>query len=228
MNESLKLFPKNTAAFLSKLSKNNNREWFEANRELFNSEFLEPAVQFVAEMGEKLLTLDPEIVAIPKTDKSIFRLHRDVRFSKDKQPYKTNMGLFFWNGRKKKMDGSGFYFHLEPKYFFVGTGNYMFPKDLLKKFRETVADPVTGKELDSVVKKLKQKSGFKIGGKKFKKVPRGYDPDSPYAEYLLHDGIHVFYEDKDLKKLSSNPVEYVFKLFKEMLPLHKWLVKNLD
>lgn len=226
MNEALKQFPKNTAAFLNKLSKNNNREWFEANRELFNSDFLAPAVQFVAEMGEKLISLDPEIMAIPKTDKSIFRLHRDVRFSKNKEPYKTNMGLFFWNGRKKKMDGSGFYFHLEPKYFFVGVGNYMFPKDLLKKFRDVVADTASGKELDSIVKKLKKK-GFKIGGKKFKKVPRGYDPDLPSAEYLLHDGIHVYYEEKDLKKLNKNPIDYVFKLFKEMRPLHNWLVKNL-
>jgi uncharacterized protein (TIGR02453 family) len=226
MNDALKPFPQNTAAFLSKLKKNNNREWFEKNRELFNSDFLEPAVQFVSEMGEKLIILDPEIVAIPKTDKSIFRLHRDVRFSKNKEPYKTNMGLFFWNGRKKKMDGSGLYFHLEPKYFFVGVGNYMFPKDLLKKFRDVVADPASGKDLDLIVKKLKKK-GFNIGGKKFKKVPRGYDPDSPSAEYLLHDGIHVFYEDKDLNKLGGNPVAYVFKMFKEMLPVHQWLVKNL-
>lgn len=227
MTNVLRDFPKRTAAYLNKLSKNNNREWFEANRELFNSDFLEPAVQFVSEMGEKLLSLDPEIVAIPKTDKSIFRLHRDVRFSKNKAPYKTNAGLYFWNGKAKKMDASGFYFHLEPKYFFIGAGTYMFPKDLLKKFRDAVADPVTGKELDSVVKKLKKKSGLKIGGKKFKKVPRNYDPDLPFAEYLLYDGIHVYYEDKDLKKMSDNPVDYVFKLFKEMLPLHQWLVKNL-
>ncbi|HEY7750893.1 MAG TPA: DUF2461 domain-containing protein [Ignavibacteriaceae bacterium] len=226
MNKALKLFPNNTAAFLSKLSKNNNREWFEKNREFFNSDFLEPAVQFVAEMGEKLVSLDPEIVAIPKTDKSIFRLHRDVRFSKNKEPYKTNMGLFFWNGRKKKMDGSGFYFHLEPKYFFVGVGNYMFPKELLKKFRDVIADPVPGKELDLIVKKLRKK-GFKIGGKKFKKIPRGYDPNSPFAEYFLHDGIHVYTEENDLKKLSGNPVEYVFRLFKEMQPLHHWLVKRV-
>ena len=226
MNDALKLFPKNTAAFLNKLKKNNNREWFEANRELFNSDFLAPAVQFVAEMGEKLITLDPEIMAIPKTDKSIFRLHRDVRFSKNKEPYKTNMGLFFWNGRKKKMDGSGFYFHLEPKYFFVGVGNYMFPKDLLKKFRDVVADSGSGKELDLIVKRLKKK-GFNLGGKKFKKVPRGYDPASPCAEYLLHDGIHVYYEEKDLKKLTNNPVDYVFRLFKEMQPLHQWLVKRI-
>ena len=104
MKNALKNFPNNTLSYLKKLSKNNDREWFEKNRELFNSSFLEPAVQFVAEMEEKLSSVRPSIIAIPKTDKSIFRIHRDVRFSKDKQPYKTNMGLYFWEGKKKKME----------------------------------------------------------------------------------------------------------------------------
>ena len=80
----MKYFPRQPAGYLNKLSKNNNREWFEANRESYNSDFLEPLTYFVEEMGEKLLKLDPEITAIPKIDKSIFRLHRDVRFSKNK------------------------------------------------------------------------------------------------------------------------------------------------
>jgi uncharacterized protein (TIGR02453 family) len=92
----MKDFPKKTVTvYLNKLSKHNNREWFEANRELYNSDFLGPCIQFIVEMGDKLQDIDPDIVAIPKVDKSIFRLHRDVRFSKDKTPYKTNAGLVF-------------------------------------------------------------------------------------------------------------------------------------
>ena len=136
----IKDFPKKTTAFLGKLSKNNNREWFEANRDLYNSDLLEPCIQFVIEMGDKLQDIDPDIVAIPKVDKSIFRLHRDVRFSKDKTPYKTNAGLYFWNGKMKKMDASGFYFHLEPKLFGVGLGIYMFPPHLLKKYRDVLSN----------------------------------------------------------------------------------------
>ncbi len=89
----LKDFPKRTIGFLNKLSKNNNRTWFEANRNIYNSDFLEPLIYFVEEMGEKLLNLDSEITAIPKIDKSIFRLHRDVRFSKNKEPYKNKTNL---------------------------------------------------------------------------------------------------------------------------------------
>ena len=100
----LKDFPKRTTGFLNKLSKNNTREWFEENRSSYNSDFLEPLICFVEEMGGKLLQIDPEITAIPKIDKSIFRLHRDVRFSKNKEPYKTNAGILFWNGKAKKME----------------------------------------------------------------------------------------------------------------------------
>jgi len=95
-------FPKDTVAFLKKLSKNNNRDWFSANRNIYDKDFLEPAIHFVVEMGEKLQKISLHIQAIPKIDKSIFRIHRDVRFSKDKEPYKTNMGLYFWEGPGKK------------------------------------------------------------------------------------------------------------------------------
>jgi uncharacterized protein (TIGR02453 family) len=227
MNRALNHFPKKTRAFLHKLSKNNNREWFEANRDLYNSDFLEPCVEFIVEMGDKLLDLDPEIVAIPKIDKSIFRLHRDVRFSKDKTPYKTNAGLYFWNGKVKKMEASGFYFHLEPKLFGVGLGMYMFPPHLLKKYRDVVSKPASSNELHKIVRAL-EKKGYVIGGKKFKKTPKGYDPNIQYPGYLLFEGIYAWYEGNNFKELENGRVlNVVFKLFKEMLPLHKWIVKNL-
>ena len=227
MNTALNDFHKKTVAYLKKLSKNNNREWFEANRELYNSDFLEPCVQFIIEMGDKLQDIDPDIVAIPKVDKSIFRLHRDVRFSKDKTPYKTNAGLYFWNGKVKKMEASGFYFHIEPKLLGVGLGIYMFPPHLLKKYREVVSNPSAAKELHQIVRAL-EKKGFSIGGKKYKKTPKGYDPNTQYPGYLLFDGIYAWFESDNLKIISDGKaVNIIFKIFKDMLPLHKWLVKNL-
>ena len=227
MNTTLKDFPKRTAAYLNKLSKNNNRKWFEANRDLYNSDFLEPSIQFVVEMGDRLLDLDPEIVAIPKIDKSIFRLHRDVRFSKDKTPYKTNAGLYFWNGKLKKMDASGFYFHLEPKLFGVGLGIYMFPPHLLKKYRDVVSNPSSVRELHKIVRSL-EKKGYSIGGKKYKKTPKGYDPSTLYPGYLLYDGIYAWIESSNLKEIGNGKaITAIFKIFKDMLPLHRWLVKNI-
>jgi len=227
MNTQLKDFPKKTIAYLKKLSKNNSREWFEANRDKYNSDFLEPCFQFVVEMGDKLQDIDPDIVAIPKIDKSIFRLHRDVRFSKDKTPYKTNAGLYFWNGKMKKMDASGFYFHLEPQLFGVGLGIYMFPPHLLKKYRDVVSGSANSKELHQIVRTL-EKKGYAIGGKKFKKTPKGYDSNILYPGYLLYEGIYAWYESDDFKKIEGGKsVNYIFKVFKDMLPLHKWLVKRL-
>lgn len=223
----LKDFPRKTTAFLNKLSKNNNREWFEANRDLYNSDFLEPCIQFVVEMGDKLQDIDPDIVAIPKVDKSIFRLHRDVRFSKDKTPYKTNAGLYFWNGKMKKMDASGFYFHLEPKHFGVGLGIYMFPSQLLKRYRDVVSNSVSAKELHQIVRSL-EKKGYTIGGKKFKKTPKGYGTNTLYPGYLLYEGIYAWFESSNLKIIGGGKaVDIIYKIFKDMLPLHKWLIKNL-
>ena len=227
MNTVLKDFPKKTATFLSKLSRNNKREWFEANRKLYNSDFLEPAIEFIVEMGDKLIDIDQEILAIPKIDKSIFRLHRDVRFSKNKQPYKTNAGLYFWNGKAKKMDSSGFYFHLEAKSFGAGVGIYNFPQHILKKYRDVVSNPGKAKELHSILQGLKKK-GYSVFGENYKKFPKGYNGDFPHSEYLLYNGIHGWYEGKNHKELEGGKsVGRIFKIFKDMQPLHKWLVKNL-
>ena len=203
-------FPQSTVKFLAALSKNNSREWFEENRHRFDFELLQPAVQFVIDLGEKLSELSLNIYAIPKIDKSIFRLYRDVRFSKNKAPFKTNLGLYFWEGKRKKMECSGFYFHIEPKLFFLGTGMYMFTKDQLKKYREIVSEPSRGKQLDEIVSKLLKKNNFKLGGKTFKKTPRGYDPDYKYNELLLHSGLYVFYESSVFEELTKkNPTDFI-------------------
>lgn len=221
-------FPQIAEKFLNDLSKHNNKKWFEANRHRFDFEFLQPAVQFVVEMGEKLSVIFPDIIAVPKIDKSIFRLHRDVRFSKDKSPFKTNLGLYFWEGKGKRMECPGFYFHIEPKNFFIGGGMYVFTKEQLKQYRDIAADPIKARELISIIKVLEKKK-LQVGGRKFKKVPRNYDPNYKYKELWLHQGIYAFSESQDIGEAArKNIVDYSFKLFKQMAPLHKWLVKNID
>ncbi len=221
-------FPQSTIKFLTALSKNNNKEWFEKNRIRFDFELLQPAVQFVIDLGEELSKLSPNIIAIPKIDKSIFRLHRDVRFSKNKAPYKTNLGLYFWEGSGKKMECSGLYFHIEPNLFFLGAGMYQFTKDQLKKYRDVVSDPAKGKELSDLVKKLFKNKKYQLGGKTYKKTPRGFDPDYAYNELLLHSGFYVYYESKDFSELTKKgPISLSYKTFKEMYSIHKWFVENI-
>ncbi|MBK7631861.1 MAG: DUF2461 domain-containing protein [Ignavibacteriales bacterium] len=221
-------FPQSTIKFLTALSKNNNKEWFEKNRVRYDFEFLQPAMQFVIDLGEKLSEISPNINAIPKIDKSIFRLYRDVRFSKNKAPFKTNLGLYFWEGRGKKMECSGFYFHIEPKLFFLGTGMYMFTKEQLKKYREIVSDPTQGELLNEIISALLKKKKIKLGGRTYKKTPRGYDPEYKYSELLLHSGLYVSYESSSFDELiKKDPIGFAYKLFKETYPLHKWFVENL-
>lgn len=221
-------FPQSTIKFLTTLSKNNNRVWFEKNRARFDFELLQPAMQFVIDLGEKLFEFSPNINAIPKIDKSIFRLYRDIRFSKNKAPFKTNLGLYFWEGSGKKMECSGLYFHIEPKKFFLGAGMYVFTKDQLKKYREIVSEPSKGKQLNEILAKLLKNKKFKLGGKTYKKTQRGFDPDYKYNELLLHSGLYVYYESKKLNELTNkNTVNLSFKIFKEMYSLHEWCVNNL-
>lgn len=220
-------FPEITLRYLKALSRNNNKEWFEANRERFTFEFLEPAAQFVVDLGEKLSGIRPELQFIPKIDKSIFRLYRDVRFSKNKAPFKENLGLLLWEGSGKKMECSGYYFHLEPGSFFIAAGMYMFTKEQLKLYRDKVSEPAVGKELNNIIKQLLKNKDFKLGGNTFKRVPKGFDPDYKYSNLLLHSGVYVYYEPEISFAANKNIVEYCYQIYKKQTILHDWLVKNI-
>lgn len=218
-------FSERVSQFLGKLAKNNNKEWFEAHRDEYESELLEPAQAFVEIMGAKLRDIAPDVHAIPKIDKSIFRMHRDVRFSKDKSPYKQNLGLFFWEGSGKKMECPGFYFHLEKDRFFIGVGIYMFPKEILKRYRDAAADPVKAVALTKIIKKLEKK--YTIGSKTYKQIPRGYQPDPNFEDLMLHSGLTAMIEGANKTDLfGHDPISLVYKHFKAMLPLHQWLLEN--
>src|SRR5512143_3522366 len=115
-------FSRETVRFFSALRKNNTREWFTQNRETYDREVLGPATLFVTAMGGRLRKLVPGLVAVPAVNKSIFRIHRDTRFTLDPSPYKTNLGLYFWDGARPKMESAGFYFQIEPPQIMLGGG----------------------------------------------------------------------------------------------------------
>jgi uncharacterized protein (TIGR02453 family) len=132
-------------------------------------------------MGRRLKEISPNIVSVPRINKSIFRLNRDTRFSLDKTPYKPNLGLYFWEGPRSRMESPGFYVHLEPPTFLLGAGYYMFPEGLLERYRRAVQHPKLGKDLDAILKKIARTTDFELGGKHYKRVPSGYDPTHPNA-----------------------------------------------
>jgi uncharacterized protein (TIGR02453 family) len=212
--------------FLVRLKENNSREWFESQRHIYENALLDPARAFVTAMGEKLREMVPGINADPRRDRSIFRIHRDTRFSRDKSPYKTHLGIFFWEGRGKKMECSGFYFHLEPPELGLYAGMHDFPSPLLKLYREAVVDQDRGKQLEAAIKEVKNRGPYEVGGLYYKRVPKGYDPAHPSASLLLYKGLWAGWSGNIPDELyRSDLVDLCASRCIDMLPLHRWLVE---
>lgn len=225
----MQYFTKDAYKFFEDLKNNNSKEWFEANRARWNDDVLKPAESFIIAVGEKLRDNLPEIKAIPKIDKSIFRIHRDVRFSKNKEPYKTNLGLYFWEGDRPKIECSGFYLHIEPTSFYAGSGVYIFPKDIIKKFREALTKEQVAKELAEITEKILKLKKYTIDGKFYKKIPAGYKVDEKYKDFLLYNGLYTGYSLTNANEFikTKDQVEFVVKIFEDVLPIHNWFMENI-
>jgi uncharacterized protein (TIGR02453 family) len=219
-------FTKETVRFFTVLRKNNSKEWFDRNRETYDRHVMAPAKLFVTAMGEKLETIAPCVVAVPKVNKSIFRINRDTRFSLDPSPYKTNLGIYFWDGVRPRMESSGFYFHLEPPDLWIGVGMYMIPDPLLGRFRKAVVDPKSGAEIRKIKAAISAMAGFSFGGEHYKRVPAGFDPAHPNAALLKHKGLYASFESKiPAEFFSARLVDYCFERYEPLAPLHRWLMK---
>jgi len=220
-------FTKKTVQFFRELAKNNDKAWFEAHRDVYEAEVMAPSRAFVEAMGAKLRTVVPRIVAVPKVNKSIFKIHRDTRFSLDPSPFKTNLGIYFWEGPKSRLESSGFYFHLEPPTFMLGGGVYMIPDKALEKFRRAAVGPKSGTELTSILREL-GRQGYEPGGRHYKRIPPGYDASHPNSSLLLHTGLYTGWEGKIPPEFySPELVDFCFERYRPIIPLHEWLMKNL-
>jgi len=217
-------FSPETFKFFTQLKVHNDKIWFNENRSVFDNNVLPEAQAFVVTVGEKLKQIVPDVVAIPKTDKSIFRIYRDTRFSPDKTPYKTHLGIFFWEGPLKKMECSGFYFQLNPEYVFFGVGMHQFPPQVLEVYRKAVADETIGASLNKMLEKVKAGNKFDLGWTKYKRVPRGYDADHPDADLLKHGGLGFSCQrDIPANINSADFASYCMDIFEAMAPVHFWL-----
>jgi uncharacterized protein (TIGR02453 family) len=218
-------FPPQCVEFFEQLGLNNNKSWFDEHRADFEKYVMDPARAFVFEMGKLLAAWFPKINADPRVDKSIFRLYRDTRFSKDKTPYKRHLGIFFWEGKLPKMESSGFYFHLEPPNLYLAAGIHCFSSKLLESYRNSIVDPKSGAVLAKSAQKLSKKSDYVVGGKHYKKTPRGYSADGVLGDLLLHNGLYVGCDAPIPDELYSQEIlGYCLEKFKEIAPIHRWLV----
>jgi uncharacterized protein (TIGR02453 family) len=227
-------FPE-TLTFFTELAANNNKPWFDAHRTDYDTYVLEPSRAFVIALGDRLRDLAPEVMADPRINKSIFRIYRDVRFSKDKTPYKTHLALWFPVHQVgaissvslggSKFDYPGYYFHLEPSNLMLGAGIHRFSKPLLQAYRDAIVEPELGPTLEEAIKQVTAKS-YDIGVKSYKRTPRGFDPDHELAELLLYSGLTTGANLGIPPELQSiDLVEYCFQRFQDMVPIVDWLEK---
>lgn len=176
-------FSSETYRFLTDLSTNNNREWFQVNKERYEEKVKRPALEFIEDFGVLLREISPHFRADPRArGGSLFRIYRDVRFSKDKSPYKTAVGIQFRHEAGKDAHAPGFYLHLEPRQSFVGLGIWRPDGKTLRKIRERVAgDPDSW---DEAVSNPSFAERFELSGERLVRPPRGFDPTHPMVEAL--------------------------------------------
>jgi uncharacterized protein (TIGR02453 family) len=167
--------------FLRDLRENNNRDWFNAHKDTYEADVREPARAFVRAMAPHLMEWTPHLVADDrKVGGSIMRVYRDTRFSKDKTPYKTNVGIQFRHSAGKSAHAPGLYIHLSPGDVFVGGGMWMPPSGELKSIRGAIS--TQGSRWQRIVDELPER--FERHGDKLKRGPKGFDLEDPMIEEL--------------------------------------------
>jgi uncharacterized protein (TIGR02453 family) len=170
-------------AFLADLKENNDREWFAANRDRYEEHLLEPALAFVGDFAPRLEKISPHLRADPRpSGGSLFRIYRDTRFSKDKSPYKTNVGIHFRHDLARDAHAPGFYLHLGLDESFAGGGIWHPGTEGTTRIREAIVE-------DPDRWKRATRSGafanrLELGGESLKRVPPWADPEHPFADDL--------------------------------------------
>lgn len=205
--------------FLARLKKNNNRDWFQSNKTQFQKA-QEEFLVLVQHIIEKLSLDIPEIADL-EAKKCIYRIYRDIRFSKDKTPYKTHFGAFFTPGGKNS-GNAGFYLHLEPNNSIIAGGLYKPDSAKLSKVRQEI--DYNGSDLKKIVSNSTFKELFgEIQGEKLSRAPKGYPLDHPNLEVLKLKSFLVVHNLDDNQVISPNLPELVFKNFKTMSPFIEYL-----
>ena len=222
-------FPQEGLDFLRDLADNNNRVWFQAHKETYVTHVLDPAQDFVQALGQRLKTISDGIMYDARPNGgSILRIYRDVRFSKDKTPYNTNLRVVFWEGDAKRTENPGYYVSIEPTGASVFCGQHGFPKPVLEAYREAVVDDSLGEGLEKAIASVEAAGGYQVGGSHYKRVPRGYDSDRPRADLLKHNGLYAHVGDISPEVITTPEfVEVCFQHCRRMAPLQQWLVKMI-
>ncbi len=208
-----------TIPFLTGLQKNNNKEWFLSNKHTYD-EIRTAFEEFVQQLIYGIQKFDSNISGI-EAKKCVFRIYRDTRFSKDKTPYKTNIGAYISAGGKN-IETAGYYIHIQPHECFLAGGAYMPQSNWLKAIRQEIS--YEGAEFENIVNNSSFKKHFtKLDGDKLKKLPQGYSENNPYIEWIKYKSFIAMHSFSDKIIHSDSFLEYCLEKFYAMFPLNTFL-----
>ena len=212
--------------FIADLADNNERAWFNENKQRYEAAVKDPALAFIADFAPRLATISEHMRAIPKSQGgSLFRIYRDTRFSKDKTPYKTHVGLHFKHARAKDAHAPGFYLHLEPGGSFFGAGIWHPDGPSVKRIRAAID---TQRSAWTGVRKKLDKAGLELGGESLKRIPKGYDKEHPLADDLKRKDFIVSCEIEESVVLGDGLMDHFVGLCEGAVPLASFLCGALE
>lgn len=217
-----------TVRFLKELKKNNHKAWFDQHRKTYEAAKADFAA-FIQILIDKHGAKDPAISQLRAKD-CMFRINRDIRFSKDKSPYKTNFGASINQGGKKAWNTAGYYFHLEPGGCFTGGGIYMPEPDVLKKIRQEIdynlpefEKIIKGRKFKTVYGTLSQDPEYLLS-----RVPKGYEADNPAAPYLRLKSLIAMNAISDTVLTSKDLLKKTLAAFEALQPLVAFINQGVD
>ena len=222
-----RFFSPATFKYLEKLDANNNRIWFESHRQEYENAVRTPALDFIAAMADDLHALSPHFLALPrKVGGSLMRVHRDVRFGKDKRPYKTNIGIQFRHTQGKDVHAPGFYLHLEPKECFLGVGIWHPDAPALAFIRTAIVENSAAWIKTSRDKRFSRM--YELAGDSLANAPRGYAKDHPLLQDLKRKDFIAVAEFSSNLATNARFQTEVVKSFRIALPYMRFLCRSLE
>lgn len=220
-------FPPGTLDFLFDLALNNNREWFTQNKHRYEEFVVAPSLDFIAAVGERMPKLSEHITCIPKrVGGSLFRIYRDVRFARDKRPYKTNIGIHFRHAQARNAHAPGYYFHIGVDECFLGGGMWRPDGAALQRIRTRIVEKP--EEWKKILRSRKFTGNFEFRGEALKRPPKGFPPEHGLLEHLKRkDFIGISNFDHGLI-LDPDIVDYALELYAAAQPLMRFLCDSQE
>lgn len=219
-------FPPDFLRFFRELARNNDRAWFQDNKDRYRRSVVEPMLAFITAMQAPLARISPHYLAIPKAHGgSLFRIYRDTRFSKDKTPYKTHAAAQFRHSAGRDAHAPGFYVHFGPDGLFFGGGIWQPPSPQLKAIREFIVDNPSAWRKLRKAKALRDRGGLR--GDQLKRPPRGFDPAHEHVDDLRHKSFYVMEEAKPALLRDPALPKRVTAAFRAAAPLNHFICDAL-